>query len=432
MTTTYLSGILAPVPDEIDATDLPVEGTLPSALDGRYLRNGPNPLPGEDPGHWFAGHGMLHGVRLRGGRAEWYRNRWVRTAALAGRPFLAATGPDHTAVTANTHVVEHGGKLLALVENGFPYEVTPELDTVGPCDFGGRLTSAMTAHPKCDPVSGELHFFGYAAIGPHLTYHRLSATGELVTSAEIPGAGPSMMHDFAITQRHAVFLDLPVTFDRARLGRGMPYAWDDAYTARLGVMPLDRPGEITWLPIDPCYVFHVGGAHEDAAGRIVLDGCRYTPAAMSAAWASIGGSTTAAAELGVATLHRWTIDPAAGTVTEEAVDDRPVEFPTVDDRLVGRASRHRWAVSDTGLVAYDLVAGVVAEHKLPDGVRAGEAAFVPGGPGEGEGWLLSIVSSEAGSQLLVLDAADVAGAPVATVTLPRRVPAGFHGSWIAG
>src|SRR3954469_26049339 len=119
MTTTsqpaYLTGHLAPVPDEIDAVDLPVEGALPPELTGRYFRNGPNPLPGQDPGHWFMGAGMLHGIRLRDGRAEWYRNRWTRTRALEGHPFVRPDGTfDRTAVVANTHVVEHGGKIMAL------------------------------------------------------------------------------------------------------------------------------------------------------------------------------------------------------------------------------------------------------------------------------------------------------------------------------
>ena len=317
MTTTaplHLTGYMAPVADEIDAVDLPVDGVLPPELTGRYLRNGPNPLPGDDAQHWFTGHGMIHGVRLREGRAEWYRNRWVRTRELAGDPFIRPDGTfDYTAVAANTHVLEHSGRLLALVENGFPYEITRELDTVGPCDFDGRLTGAMTAHPKCDPVTGDLHFFGYSALAPHLTYHRLTAAGELVTSAEIPGAGPSMMHDFAITDRHALFLDLPMTFSLANLGKGMPYQWDDAYPARIGVMPLDQPGVVQWFPIDPCYVFHVGSARTDDAGRIVLDACRYSAADSVAMWDRIGGkSSTPAADtaaLGVARLHRWVLDP---------------------------------------------------------------------------------------------------------------------------
>jgi carotenoid cleavage dioxygenase-like enzyme len=139
VTSAYLQGHLAPVPDEIDAVDLPVTGALPDELNGRYFRNGPNPLPGQDPGHWFAGHGMLHGVRLRNGRAEWYRNRWVRTRKLEGAGhFTKEGGVDRTAVSANTHVIHHNDKILALVENGFPYEVTPELDTIG------RVTSTAS------------------------------------------------------------------------------------------------------------------------------------------------------------------------------------------------------------------------------------------------------------------------------------------------
>ncbi len=443
MTTTapfHLAGHFAPVADEIDAVDLPVDGVLPPELTGRYLRNGPNPRPGEDPGHWFAGHGMIHGVRLRGGRAEWYRNRWVRTGALAGRSFIGEDGTlDRTAVVANTHIIEHAGRLLALVENGVPYEVTPELETVGPCDFDGRLTTAMTAHPKCDPVTGELHFFGYSPMAPHLTYHRLSAAGELAVSAEIPGAGPSMMHDFAITERHAVFLDLPITFRFELLDRGMPYAWDDDYRARVGVMELDRPGEVTWFEIDPCFVFHVGGAHTDVAGRVVLDGARYSAADTVAMWGRLGGASGPAADaaaLGTARLHRWVLDPATGSVAETALAERAVEFPTLDDRLVGRPARYRYAVSDGAIVKYDEATGTIDAHRLTPGTAAGEAVFVPaqGGTREDDGWLISITTTldGAASQLLVLDAGDVTSRPVAAVTLPRGVPAGFHGSWIEG
>jgi carotenoid cleavage dioxygenase len=385
---------------------------------------------------------MIHGVRLRDGRAEWYRNRWVRTGALAGRSFLGPEGIDRTAVAANTHIIEHSGRLLALVENGLPYEVTPELETVGPCDFDGRLSTAMTAHPKCDPATGDLHFFAYSPIAPHLVYHRLSAAGELVRSAEVPGAGPSMMHDFAITDRHALFLDLPMVFTPERLGRGMPYGWDGAYPARIGVMPLDRPGDVRWIGIDPCYVFHVGGAHTGPDGRIVLEGCRYAAEGIDRLWSSIGGGPAGpaadAATTGRARLHRWTIDPDAGTVTETALDDRPVEFPTLDDRLVGRASRHTYAVSERGtsaaVVKYDGTTGAVSAHELGPDTVTGEAVFVPAAAGtnEDDGWLISITTERDGSasRLLVLDATDVAAAPVATVTLPRGVPAGFHGSWI--
>jgi carotenoid cleavage dioxygenase-like enzyme len=440
----HIAGHLAPVADEIHAVDLPVEGSLPPALTGRYLRNGPNPLPGEPSSHWFAGHGMVHGVRLREGRAEWYRNRWVRTRALAGESMVRADGTIDRAVGhANTHVIEHAGRIMALVESSFPHVLTPELDTVGPYDFGGRLTTAMTAHPKTDPVTGELHFFGYGIRPPFLTYHRLSAEGELVASAEIAVPGPTMMHDFAITDRHAVFLDLPMTFQLERLAEGMPFGWDDRYGARIGVMPLERPGTVRWFDVEPNYVFHVGNAHTDAAGRVVLDAARYGAADAAAMWERVGtdpaGLAADAAATGSARLHRWVLDPATGAVTEAALDDRAVEFPTLDDERVGREARYRYAVADdrgrAGIVKFDAAHGTRAEHDLGPDTVAGEAVFVPSGArgrAEDDGWLLSIATRRDGgaSRLLVLDATDVVGPPVASVVLPRGVPSGFHGSWI--
>ncbi|MBW2316784.1 MAG: carotenoid oxygenase family protein, partial [Deltaproteobacteria bacterium] len=133
----YLEGNFAPVTEEVTAQGLPVEGAIPPELRGLYLRNGPNPRNGKDPGHWFGGDGMVHGVRLDGGAARWYRNRWVRT-----RPFEEGEGPqlvsdagvvDHSVAIANTNVIGHAGRIFALVESSFPTELTHELDTVGPC-----------------------------------------------------------------------------------------------------------------------------------------------------------------------------------------------------------------------------------------------------------------------------------------------------------
>ncbi|GII80712.1 carotenoid cleavage dioxygenase [Sphaerisporangium rufum] len=424
----YLTGALAPVPDEIDATALAVTGELPAALTGRYFRNGPNPKPGDDPGHWFAGAGMIHGVRLRDGRAEWYRNRWVRTRAFTedARHVDEHGTVDRTAVPANTHVIRHAGTIFALVENGFPYQMTPELDTVGSCDFGGRLTTAMTAHPKEDPATGELHFFGYGFTAPYLTYHRLSAAGELVESRPIDVPGPTMVHDFAVTENHVIWLDLPVVFDMDLVGQGMPYRWDDSYGARLGVM--DRAGRVTWFDVDPCYVFHTGNAWEDPAGRIVLDAVRYSPEAFTGIWTRIAGAADPVTRTGGAVLHRWILDPASGAVKEEQLDDRTVEFPTLDDRRLGRAGRYLYTVGRSELVKYDTVTG--AAHVRELGARPGEAVFVPapGARGEDEGWLLSIVTHQDAAELLVLDAGGLD--TVASVHLPRRVPAGFHGSWL--
>ncbi|MGF7236232.1 MAG: carotenoid oxygenase family protein, partial [Frankia sp.] len=376
---------------------------------------------------------MLHGIRLRDGRADWYRNRWVKTTALAGASFVGPSGFDLSAVPANTNVVRHADRIMALVEVGLPYEVTPELETVGPRDFGGKLTTAMTAHPKRDPVTGALHFFAYGMAPPYLTYHQLSAAGELVTSRAVDVPGSTMMHDFAITQRHVIWLDLPVVFDLGLVGNTMPYRWDDTYGARLGVMPLGG-GETRWFNVDPCYVFHVGNAHEDTDGRIVLDAIRYSRDGFAVAWPRLGGAAPAdtgapAGPPAAGTLHRWLLDPSTGAVKETPLDDREVEFPTVNEGRLGRPTRYLYTVSGSAIIKYDTRTG--SSHVRDLGKAPGEAVFVPaaGVRAEDDGWLLSIVTDYSGSasELLVLDAATVE--PVASVRLPRRVPTGFHGNW---
>jgi carotenoid cleavage dioxygenase len=395
------------------------------------VRNGPNPHAGTSP-HWFLGDGMLHGVELRDGRACWYRNRYVRTPQLAGEgTYVDAQGHvDFHVGPANTHVVGHAGRILALVESGYPYEVTPELDTVGCYDFDGRLRTPMTAHPKLDPGSGELHFFGYGFFPPYLTYHVADRDGALTRSEEITVKGPTMIHDFNLTERHVVFMDLPVVFDFDLAMQGtMPYRWDDDYGARLGVMPRDGgDADVRWVEIDPCYVFHPMNAYDDG-DRVVLDVMRY-----DRLW-------DRTAEFDPARLTRWTVDTAAGTVKEEQLDDRATEFPRVDPRLVGRHHRYGYAVvTDSGigpdhtqLVKYDRDAGTATIHDFGPGREPAEPVFVPAADGaEDDGWVLTYVYDAAAdtSDFVVLAAQDFTAPPVAAVRLPQRVPFGFHGSWI--
>ncbi|WP_329063792.1 carotenoid oxygenase family protein [Amycolatopsis sp. NBC_01480] len=425
-----MTGGYAPVHDELTAYDLPVTGALPPELTGWYLRNGPNPRKAS--AHWFTGEGMIHGVRLEHGRAAWYRNRWVRTESF-DRPEAVLYNADGSRNLrngeANTHVVNHAGRTLALVESSLPYEITRELETAGPYDFGGELADSMTAHPKICPETGELHFFGYGSLtAPHVSYYRADAAGNLVVKQPIDVPGLTMMHDFALTREHVVFFDLPVVFDRASVGRGIPYSWNEAYGARLGVLRRDDPaGGVRWLAIDPCYVFHTLNAHDTADGRIVLHVVRYDH--MFAAGRPQPDGT----------LWRWTIDPVAGTVTEDHLDDRRAEFPRIDDRLAGADSRFGHLTASRGpeerssLLRHDLHTGSVEEHRFETGRIPGEAVFVPADetPG-GAGWLLTYVydATAGSSDLVVLDAQNVAAPPVATVHLPQRVPAGFHGNWL--
>ncbi len=423
----------APVEDELTEYDLPVEGAIPAELDGWYLRNGPNPRQAK--AHWFTGDGMIHGVRLEGGRAKWYRNRWVRTDSFENDfPLYNADGTRNLRAShANTHVVNHAGKTLALVESSLPYEITNDLETLGAYDFGGKLVDSMTAHPKICPTTGELHFFGYGNIfTPHVTYHRADANGELTINRPLEVPALTMMHDFALTAEHIVFMDLPIVFnlDIAMTGNGdMPYRWDDDYGARLGIMRRDDPfGEVRWFDIDPCYVFHVANAYDDG-DAIVLQAVRYPEL-----WRHRGGFEAD----GV--LWSWTIDLRTGKVSERQLDDRAVEFPRIDDRLAALPARYAVTVGDGQLVRYDLATGDAVEHTFGKAESPGNPARrcssrrrrVPAD--ESSGWYLAYVYDPArdGSDLVILDASDFAADPVARIKLPQRVPYGFHGNWIAG
>ncbi len=434
----FRTGNYAPVHDELTEFDLPVEGSIPAELNGWYLRNGPNPRSGQ--GHWCVGDGMVHGVRLENGRAAWYRNRWVRTESFERPvPLYNDDGSRnlHSSI-ANTHVVRHAGKTLALMEFSLPYEISNDLETLGVYDFGGTLTDSMTAHPKICPKTGEMHFFGSGNIfEPHVSYHRADADGRLMVSRPIDVPALTLMHDFALTAQYVVFLDLPLVFN---LGvalarpyeRDLPYRWDDQYQARLGVLRRDDPyGQLRWFDIDPSFVFHVVNAYDAASpdrNTIVLEVLRYGE--MWRQDSNFGGD---------AALWRWTLNLDTGVVEERQLDDRGVEFPRVDDRLAGTAARYSVAVGSDALVRYDLQGDTAVEHRFGRGGHGSpgapaEAVFAPaaGQPDELSGWYLTYVydAQTDSSDLVIIDASDFAAEPVARIRMPRRVPHGFHGNWI--
>jgi carotenoid cleavage dioxygenase-like enzyme len=328
----FLRGPFAPVTEEITAFDLPVTGSLPVGLNGRYLRNGPNPLGLDDPdyrfweGHWFLGPGMVHGVRLREGKAEWYRNRWVRSQPLAeAMDEKWPGGPVHADMdfAANTHVIAHAGRYLATVEAGpLPYELSGELDTLGPCDFAGTLPGGFAAHTKLDHRTGELHAIAYYWAWDHVQHVIIGAGGTVSRTTDIPVADGPMMHDFALTGSYVVLFDLPVTFslDAVAVGLKLPYTWNPAHQPRVGLLARGNPSAaVRWFEVDPCWVFHTLNAYDDGS-RVVVDLVRYEGAY----------DVSTLTGPGPLTLDRWIIDPAAGKVTQQRLDDRPQEFPRID------------------------------------------------------------------------------------------------------
>ena len=446
VTNPYLQGNYAPVHEELTATELAVSGSIPEELCGRYLRNGPNPITAPDPAkyHWFTGDGMVHGIRLCDGRAEWYRNRWVRAPlvaqALGEEP---KPGPVHANMdfAANTNVIGHAGRTFAIVEAGsLPYELTNELETVGPCDFDGTLAGGYTAHPKRDPQSGELYAVSYFwGWGDDVDVSILDSSARVRSSRRVTLGGSVSLHDCAITERAIVLLDLPVIFsiEAATEGASFPYRWQDGYHSRVGLLPRDGDStEVVWHDVEPCYVFHVMNAYDEPGGNgVVLDVVRHP---------SMFRTHLLGPSEGAPTLERWHLDGSGGAVKEERLDDHAQEFPRVDERVVGRPHRYGYAAAlgmtddflgtESVLVCHDFERGTSVERSFGRGAGVGETVFVPraGDAAEDDGWLLTLVYSPEGdtSALYVLNAADPAGEPQAVVELPQRVPDGFHGNWV--
>ena len=418
----YLEGNFAPVLTESTVTSLDVTGSIPEDLIGRFVRNGPNPdaAANRTRYHWFAGRGMVHGVRLDAGRATWYRNRYV--ASASGQ-------------TPNTSVIEHAGKTFAVVESGgLPVELDYELASV---DDNVTMGGGFTAHPQLDPDTGELHAICYdwATLRDHVRYVVIDRNGVLRTEMKIRLPGMSMIHNMSITERYAVIYDLPVTLSFLALGTGsrFPFRWNDDYEARVGLLP--RQGDdrdIIWSSLKPNYSYHPMNAYEDPEGRVVIDVVRYDKMFQHDTNGPFGDS--------LPRMDRWTINPVSRTVSEEIVDERPQEFPRCHPGLNGKPYRYGYSVAvDSNyefpaFYKHDLQKGIATEIPMGADRHGAEPVFVPraSAQSEDDGYLMTYVydKSRNASDLVIFDAQDTDRGPVSSIHLPVRVPYGFHGNWI--
>ena len=438
-----LEGNFAPVAEEVTAFDLAVIGELPAELNGRYVRNGPNPISPPDPAnhHWFVGDGMVHGLRLEGGKALWYRNKWIRStraaAALGEEP---APGPRRPlGDTVNTNVLGFAGHVYAMVEAGStPVLLGESLESIAYSDFGGTLKGSFTAHPHLDPATGELHAICYEGMDPTTVRHVVvGPDGKVTREKPVRVADGPSIHDTAITQRYVLVLDLPVTFsmEAAMAGRGFPYRWNPAHPARVGLLP--RAGtqdDIIWCDVDPCYVFHVANAYDQADGKVILD---------VVAHATMFADSEAGPDSKASAFERWTIDPETRRVTRTVIDPDPQEFPRPDERRFGRPYRYAYCmalpvreefVGATRLYKHDLEIGTRLVHDFGPKRYPGEFVFVPAyaDAAEDEGWLIGLVidMNDETTELVILNAGDFEGEAQARVKIPHRIPPGFHGNWV--
>lgn len=456
----HLTGPYTPVTAEVDVTNLQVDGELPADLDGAYVRNGPNPRFSPIGSFLYPldGDGMLHRVVLSGGRAR-YTNRFVRTPmvveeeaaghaiwpgiATPWRPDAEEVGPMLAGTMRqlpDVNVVRHGGRLLALAECDQPYRMGPQLETLGQESFGGQLPAGICAHPKIDPRTGEMIAFCYNFQPPFLTWTTIGPDGTGTAPRPVEGVErPSMIHDMAITEHYVVLVVAPLYFDMAAaMSGGALLDWKPQAGTRIALIPRNG-GPARWCEDEAFWLWHTANAHEatdpadPAATVVVLDYAEWTRP-----------SPIAPGPSAPPRLTRAILDPAAGTIRRHTLAEVAVEFPRIDDRLLGRAQPVSACVMRTGrpqphpdcwdgIAWYDTRTDTVIRWE-PTDMALGEPAFAPDPRSDApdRGWWLTFGTrfSTGESSLLVIPAADPASGPIATVRMPVRVPLGLHGNWL--
>lgn len=439
----YLQGNFAPVAVETTAFDLRVEGHIPEELEGRLLRIGPNPIAAEQTGqHWFVGPGCAHGVRLRGGEAEWYRSRFIVSDDIARaleRPSLP--GP-HNAYSAaghnpgndvNTNILSMGGRTYATVEAGaLPIELTYTLESVARSDLDHSLRAGFAAHPKFDPSTDEFHVLTYQPELESVSYLVVGKDGRSRNVADILLPHRPLVHDVAFTASKVIVLDLPVTYDETMVGKSsFPFSWRPDRPARVGLLP--RSGDLSglrWVEAPISFVFHIMNAYDDG-GALVMDVARHP---------RMFDRERRGPSEGDPKLARWRIDLSTGKLTETFLDERACDFPRFNDAYGGRHYRFGYTASlPMGqhfgpIFKHDVTAARLEVHDYGRGRQAQEPVFVArqGSSAEDDGWVLTYVydPERDASDLVILDAQAFTDDPVATITLPARVPFGFHGNWV--
>ncbi|KAJ8638020.1 hypothetical protein MRB53_012287 [Persea americana] len=484
----YLSGNFAPAVEETPpCKNLPIKGFLPDCLDGEFVRVGPNPKFAPVAGyHWFDGDGMVHGMRIKDGKAT-YVSRYVKTSRLkqeeyfGGAKFmkigdlkgmfglfmvnmqmlrakLKVLDVSYGTGTGNTALIYHHGKLLALSEADKPYVLKVledgDLQTLGMLDYDKRLSHSFTAHPKVDPFTDEMFTFGYSHTPPYVTYRVITKDGIMLDPVPITIPEPVMMHDFAITENYAIFMDLPLYFRPKEMVKGkLIFSFDATKKARFGVLPRYAKDELQmrWFELPNCFIFHNANAWEEG-DEIVLITCRLQNPDLD----MVSGIVKEKLENFKNELYEMRFDMKTGAASQKQLSVSAVDFPRINESYTGRK---QWFVYGTilnnitnvkGIIKFDLHAepeggkskldvggNIQGIFQLGPGRFGSEAIFVPRKPGvtseEDDGYLIFFVHDEntGKSEVNVIDAKTMSADPVAIVELPHRVPFGFHAFFVS-
>jgi carotenoid cleavage dioxygenase-like enzyme len=440
----FLKGINAPVFKEVELNNLKISGTIPSQLQGMYLRNGPNPMfKPESYSYPIEGDGMLHGMFFKNGKVS-YKNRWIQTRGLAyemleGKQLSELKFKNY----ANTNIIAHSGKLLALYETGLPYQITENLETIGEWDFNKQLTHSMTAHPKIDPSTGELHFYRYSFFNtPYLHYYIADSQGKIIRESPIEISQPTMIHDMVMTKNYIVFFNCPLVFSMVNAKNNkIPFTWQPEEGTTIILVDRHNPDKKPiYLKTDAFWTWHFMNGFE-ADDQLFIDFVSYPKIQSENNWETMLTHTSH--------LQRLGIDLKTQKMDFESLDDRYVELPVVNSHHVGQAyqfgytsyydtelsSRKKIPNLSPSLVQYDVINKTNKIHQFKPGCYGGEAAFIPNPNKQSEldGYVVTFVYNENTntSDFIIIDPRNFESEPIATIHLPVRVPGGFHGNWIA-
>ncbi|KAK1961412.1 carotenoid oxygenase [Colletotrichum sublineola] len=474
------SGFMKPCRFEGEVRNLEIVGSVPVELDGTFYRVMPDPQfpPFIEDDPWFNGDGNVSAFRFHDGNVD-FQQKFVRTEKFvrereANRALVGAYRNKYTdavkfkiRTTANTNVLYFNGSLLAMKEDAPPYRMDPDtLETLGLCDFDGQLPSCtFTAHPKPDPVSGELVCFGYEAKGdgtPDVCYFTIGPNGTFLETVWLVAPVVGMIHDFAVTENWVLFPIIPQICDIERLkAGGEHWQWDPNVPFYLGVLPRRgaKGSDVRWFRAPNAFPGHTTNAYETSEGRIIFD-LPLTDKNAFFWWPDAAGNAPAPHDIH-ARYVRFHFDPRADSLdlpppTTILRDD--IEFPRIDGRVLARPHRHSFFVLMDPSLGTDLAAvlpaagggaplynalghldhhdGASSERYFPGPMHmVQEPVFVPRSPDapEGDGFLVALVSNYAAmsSELHVIDTRNFSEA-VAVVKLPMRLRAGLHGNWVDG
>ena len=447
----YLQGNYAPVLDELDSHDLKVIGKIPEDLAGVYMRNGPNPqFPPISYTYPFDGDGMIHAVYIENGKAR-YKNKFVETKELlnerrAGKALYGGIGmllppdPKYTGKDANPvkhgnfiHIIHHANKYLAMHEGSPAYEMTRELKTGEKWQpLNSDTPLSVSPHTRLCPTTGELWFIRYDLEPPYLSIYCVDKNGALQFKKDIDKPYSTMMHDFVLTENYVIFFDCPLVFNikQALQGKNI-LSWKKELGTKIGILSR-KTAELKWVETESFFVFHFANAYEENQ-KIIIDFVRYQSLSLDA----LSDSATAQPS-----LYRTTFDLSKNTINSAQLDDRIVEFPRLKEDI--NSHKHQFIYTPfemkltvpalfQALIKYDVVNNRSTMHDFGKNCEIDEAVFASkmNPKSEDDGYLMLFVYNkpENNSELVILNAKEIADEPLARIQMPRRVPHGLHGSW---